>query len=87
MILIAFLSWIIGCFVGYFVIAVINKIIGRPRLSGIIVFIACVIFGAHFGLLGYIPKDTIGKLLGAFIIGISVPCGIVIWTEDDVLPV
>lgn len=87
MIFIAFIAWVIGCVVGFFAIALINKIIDRPRMSGIIIFVGCIIIGAHFGLLGYIPEDIAEKLLGAFTLGISVPCGIVIWTEDDVLPV
>jgi len=87
MIIIAFLCWCFGCLVGYFVIVGINKIFRNPRLSAAIIFILCIIFGAYFGLLGYIPEDASGKCLGAFMLGIAVSCGLVIWTEDDVLPV
>jgi hypothetical protein len=79
--------WGIGCFAGYLIIAGINKIIKMPRLSGVIVFIGCIIFGAQFGLLGYVPDELSGKIAGAFMLGVSVPSGVVLWTGDEVLSI
>ena len=85
--IIGIVVWVIGCFSGYLIIAAINKLLKKPRLSGIIVFIGCIIFGFQFGLLGFAPEELTEKIAGAFILGISVPCGVVLWTGDEVLSI
>jgi len=83
---VAFIVWVLGCFCGYFLIFGINQIIKAPRISSVIVFLLCIFVMYHTVGLGYIPADLLKRLGGSFILGISVPCGIVFWTEDDVFP-
>ncbi len=79
--------WGVGCFSGYLLIKGINTIIKKPRIASVVLFVACIVIGAKFGLLGYAKESIAENIPSVFLLGISVPCGVVFWTEDNVLPV